>query len=278
MEQHPIPRQITSFEFKLIGFMTLHQFIYLLVFIPSGFAVYKLIPIPFVNILIGFMISSIGVLLAFLPINDRPLDVFIKNLFKRLTSPTQYMYKKSNHPLYFLNNLYFVNDPHKVLAHVESQEMLSEYLKTNTLPPVTVQTDTRSLVGVQEAFKNPTLNQQTTTAATVSATESPSTSYPPKQGELSRIAQQPFFLGVVKNNKETPLPEILVYIKDERNNPVRLLKTNPHGVFATYNSLPGGEYFVEAKDPRGSYLFDTMKVRLDDTNPSTFNVVSKGLL
>ena len=216
MEQHPIPRQITSFEFKLIGFMTLHQFIYLLVFIPSGFAVYKLIPIPFVNILIGFMISSIGVLLAFLPINDRPLDVFIKNLFKRLTSPTQYMYKKSNHPLYFLNNLYFVNDPHKVLAHVESQEMLSEYLKT-------------------------TLNQQSTTATTVSATESPSTSYPPKQGEPSRIAQQPFFLGVVKNNKETPLPEILVYIKDERNNPVRLLKTNPHGVFATYNSLPGGE-------------------------------------
>lgn len=91
------------------------------------------------------------------------------------------MYKKSNHPLYFLNNLYFVNDPHKVLAHVESQEMLSEYLKTNTLPPVTVQTDTRSLVGVQEAFKNPTLNQQSTTATTVSATESPSTSYPPKQ-------------------------------------------------------------------------------------------------
>src|SRR5438270_526220 len=35
MEQHAIPRQITSFEFKLIGFMTLKQFLYLLVFLPA---------------------------------------------------------------------------------------------------------------------------------------------------------------------------------------------------------------------------------------------------
>jgi len=46
MEQHAVPRQITTFEFKLIGFMTLRQFIYLLVFIPLGVVVYFLFPIP----------------------------------------------------------------------------------------------------------------------------------------------------------------------------------------------------------------------------------------
>jgi F-type H+-transporting ATPase subunit alpha len=50
MEQHPIPRQITTFEFKLIGFMTLKQFLYILISIPAGFVVYKVFPIPILNI------------------------------------------------------------------------------------------------------------------------------------------------------------------------------------------------------------------------------------
>ncbi len=276
MEQHPIPRQITSFEFKLIGFMTLHQFLYLLVFVPTGFVVYKAVPIPFINILFGIITAAIGLLLAFLPVNDRPLDVFIKNLFKSLTSPTQYVYRKSNQPLYFLNNLFFNSDPHKVLAHVESQEMLSQYLKTNNT--TTAQDNTRSVTSVQQAFNSPILSQQTKdTAVSATSTSLPSADVA-NQVTRSQTEKQPFFLGVVKNNKDAPLPEILVYIKDRASNPVRLLKTNPHGVFATYSSLPGGEYIVEAKDPRGSYLFDTMKVRLGDVNPSAFNVVSKGLL
>lgn len=276
MEQHPIPRQITSFEFKLIGFMTLHQFIYLLIFVPTGFAVYKVIPIPFINIVSGLLVSTVGFLLAFLPINDRPLDVAIKNLFKRLTSPTQYIYRKSNQPLYFLNNLYFNSDPHKVLAHIESQEKLNSYMKDGLNQPTDAQVNAPSVVGIQEAFASPVLvNRVTTptnergnnavTSSTTGTTQSP-------------LSKQPFFLGVVKNNKETPLPEILVYIKDVRNNPVKLLKTNPHGVFATYTSLPGGEYVVEAKDPKGSYLFDTMKIQLRDVNSAPLNVVSKGLL
>ena len=68
MEQHPIPRQITSFEFKLIGFMTLKQFLYLVIFGPMGYVV-SFIPIPIVNVILGIAVASIGVALAFLPIN-----------------------------------------------------------------------------------------------------------------------------------------------------------------------------------------------------------------
>jgi hypothetical protein len=59
MEQgHPIPRQITTFEFKLIGFLTLRQFIYLVIFIPAGYLTFILFPIPLLNILFGILIAS----------------------------------------------------------------------------------------------------------------------------------------------------------------------------------------------------------------------------
>lgn len=278
MEQHPIPRQITSFEFKLIGFMTLHQFIYLLVFVPTGVVVYKTIPIPFLNILVGLAISSIGVLLAFLPVNDRPLDVFIKNLYKRLTSPTQYLYKKNNPPPSFLVGAQSQTNTQTVADHVDSQDKLSKYIQSTTETSSTTQNNVQMAVGVQAAFKEPLPKDPATKLPEkVVATVTQPTANISKEATTSN-KQQPFFIGVVKNNKDKPLPEILVYVKDESNNPVRLLKTNPHGVFATYSSLPKGEYMVEAKDPRGSYLFDTMKIRLSDANPAPFTMLSKGLL
>src|SRR5688572_7940001 len=112
MDQHPIPRQITTFEFKLIGFMTLKQFLYLVIFCPIGYIVANIIPIPIVNILVGVLIGGIGAAFAFIPIMDRPLDVWIKNMIKRLNSPTQYFFHKKNDPVYFLNDLFFIDDPH----------------------------------------------------------------------------------------------------------------------------------------------------------------------
>src|SRR3989338_8504609 len=124
MEQHPMPRQITSFEFKLIGFLTLKQFIYLVIFIPMGYIALKLVPIPLLNIIVAALIGGLGVAFAFVPVNDRPLDVWIKNFSKRITSPTQYAYRKKNPAIYFLKDLFFVSDPHHVMAHIESQEKL----------------------------------------------------------------------------------------------------------------------------------------------------------
>lgn len=252
--------------------MTLHQFIYLLVFVPIGFAVYRIIPIPFLNIVLGFIISSIGLLLAFLPVNDRPLDVFLKNLYKRLTSPTQYLYRKTNKPISFLNGNQPTPDSQKTKEHLDSQEKLSKYLHSKSTQQTISQAVAKTTAGIKTALNEP--------PPKISATKlSTETIEKIKNAVVPEIDEhQPFFMGVVKNNREKPLPEILVYVKDESNVPVRLLKTNPHGVFATYSSLPQGEYSMEAKDPRGSYLFDTMKISLSASNPAPFTMLSKGLL
>ena len=73
MDQHPIPIQITTFEFKLIGFLTIKQFIYLVIFVALGLLVYGLTPVPVLNVIFGIIVACIGAAFAFIPINDRPM-------------------------------------------------------------------------------------------------------------------------------------------------------------------------------------------------------------
>ena len=283
MEQHAIPRQITSFEFKLVGFMTLKQFLYIVIFGPLGYIVYIIFPIPLINILLGIVVVVFGVALAFVPINERPLDIWIRNIWKRLNSPTQFIYHKHNRPITLLQNLYFVSDPHHVMAHIESQQMLAAYLEKTKQ---TIQPNPQKKQ-IQQAFQNQasppppiqTTSMQTTAPVTqihntpVISQQSATIASPPVQNE-----HKPFFIGTVKNGKRIPLSGILLYVKNDQNVPVRLLKTNQHGIFATFNPLPAGEYIFEIKDPKSSYLFDTMKIAIQDINTKSIEFYSKELM
>ncbi len=306
MDQHPIPRQITTFEFKLIGFMTLKQFLYLVVSIPLGFIVYKIFPIPILNILVGVIVAMVGVAFAFIPIQDRPLDIWLKNLFKRLTSPTQYFYRKHNQPLYFLKELYFTSDPHKVSTHIESREKLAAYLamrraarNTQAMQKQTIQTllKQNTVAGSLNQPKTDAVNMTEAAKATNTAHEQvggagvgggAATAPQPHLQQVVvydddtkppiSIPQQPFFMGVVKTTNQVPIPAVLIYVKDAQGTPLRLLKTNPNGVFATFSPLAPGEYFIEMKDPNGKFFFDTMKVRVANENPAPFQFFSKELI
>lgn len=442
MDQHPVPRQITTFEFKLIGFMTLRQFLYLLVAFPVAYIVFALFPIPIVNILLAVVVAVIGILFAFVPIQDRPIEVWVRNLWKRLQSPTQYFYHKQNEPLYFLKDLYFLADPHHMLAHIESKEKLAKYLTmtrqrkrpdrrkqqvTQALHKSTsdLRTDTRPYQGAdastvsetqaapqaqgpmtgmaagvasgaaaapaasgpvswamagpsnpspatpaqpqasgpqpeaspqpEETLKEPlkpeVLPQQptgtpppptpavtppvptspltnaptadqpaavpappvptVTPPAPTPVVEQPTVTAPVQQPTVTQPSpqpqpppppqehqpppppaptaaqqpkatvtqqQKPFLTGIVKTAKRYPLPGVMVYIKDGQGNPIRMMKTNPHGVFATFNPMQPGTYLLEVKDPNGTYFFDTMNISVKETNTLPIEVISKEIL
>ncbi len=271
MEQHPVPRQITTFEFKLIGFLTLKQFIYLVIFIPSGVVVFYIFPIPILNILFAIAVGSLGLALAFLPINDRPLDIWLKNLYKRLTSPTQYIYQKNNPSIYFLKNLVFESDPHRVVSHIRSQELLNQYLTTKK--GILKKTNNRKQT-INQLF-NQSLKPKSVPDRVVKENANQPSSIPSPDVGAPKL---PFFSGVVKNHKLLPLPGILIYVKDEKGETLRLLKTNPHGVFATFTPLSPGEYTFEIKDPKNTYFFDTMKIKIDSVNKTPIEIFSKELL
>lgn len=98
MEQHPIPQDVTGFQFKLIGTMTVKQFGYV-----AGGAILAVIcwyapgPNIFWNIL-KFSLMPIfalaGVIVAFVPIEGRPVDVMAASFFHALITPNQYVYIK----------------------------------------------------------------------------------------------------------------------------------------------------------------------------------------
>lgn len=264
MEQHQVPRQITTFEFKLIGFMTLRQFIYLIIFVPLAYIIFNIFPIPVVNLLLAILVGGFGVALAFVPVNEQPLDVFLKNLVKRLSSPTQYIYQKGDGTTSFSYTPIAVDTREKE-AHADAQKKLSHYLSQTQHSPA----DKDEFIEKKQLISR--MFQETTAAQAKDSGIEPSVSQADEE-------KKPFFTGIIRNRKNIPLPGILIYIKDHTDTPLRLLKTNPHGVFATFNPLPKGSYTIETKDPKGTFFFDTMKVEFGEGNPKPFELYSKELL
>jgi hypothetical protein len=98
MDSHPIPQNVTSFQFKLVGDMTLKQFIYLAIGSVIAYILFvALAPIyPLVAWPLIILSASLGVAFAFLPIASRPLDYWLKAFLRAIYSPTKRVWKKNN--------------------------------------------------------------------------------------------------------------------------------------------------------------------------------------
>lgn len=106
MDNHPIPQDVTGFQFKLIGNMTVRQFVYLaagtiLAYIFVVLPVFFLIKIPLIIFSFFF-----GLSLAFLPIEGRPFDTVLSYFLKALFVPNQYVYQKVGGQLFLTGQVY----------------------------------------------------------------------------------------------------------------------------------------------------------------------------
>ena len=101
MQQHPVPQNITAFEFKLVGFMTLRQFSYVaaagilsfVFFITSGGITRWFFIVP---------ISLLGIGLAFLPVGGVSFDKWIVLFLHYISSPTKRVWRKEPKEISFL--------------------------------------------------------------------------------------------------------------------------------------------------------------------------------
>jgi len=94
MEQHPVPSQISAYEFRLVGDMTLKQFAQVAVGCLIALAFYAT-NLPFYlkwPAIIVFGVS--GILMAFVPFQERPLQTWLLAFFKAVYSPTQFLWQK----------------------------------------------------------------------------------------------------------------------------------------------------------------------------------------
>lgn len=95
MQEHPVPQNITSYEFHLIGNMTLKQFFELAAGGLFAFLSYTsnlpdLLKWPFVVLFV-----LLGVAFAFVPLEERPLDHWFIAFIRAIYNPTKFYWKKT---------------------------------------------------------------------------------------------------------------------------------------------------------------------------------------
>ena len=136
MENHPIPQDITGFQFKLIGDMTIKQFAYLATGIVIGWITFVLPIAIFIKAPLAGISILTGVGFAFFPIEGRPMDIMISNFIKAVFSPTQFIYLKTGGHLWMPTES--IRSQSKKTAQTQSQtaslsgDDLKQYL--NSLP------------------------------------------------------------------------------------------------------------------------------------------------
>lgn len=94
MEQHPVPQNISTFEFKLFGNLTIRQFFTLI--IPSviaGLIFFSKSP-TFVRYPAAVAFAAAGAFIALVPVNGRPFDKWLVSFIKAILAPTQRIWTK----------------------------------------------------------------------------------------------------------------------------------------------------------------------------------------
>lgn len=132
-QQHAVPQNIMDVEFKIIGDLTMRQFSYLLVLGLLGYFNARVM-IGIFKWPITIVLVLGGVLMAFVPVQDRGMDVWVVNFIKSIYKPTQRIWKKmAVIPTPFLyDSLNVVKQELITLAPTSSRRKLEEYLNYNS--------------------------------------------------------------------------------------------------------------------------------------------------
>lgn len=137
-EQHAIPQQISAYEFRLVGDMTLRQFFQLAAGALVSLVIYASnLPaiIKWPLILFSFLV---GVAFAFFPLEDRPLTKWVFLFVKAIYSPTLYVWKTTDKP-----PIFFQPEPNEEMISVPQESMPQE-------DQATIQAQSAAPVGQQK--------------------------------------------------------------------------------------------------------------------------------
>jgi hypothetical protein len=101
MEQHPVPQNISSYQFHLVGDMTLKQFLELAGGILVGVIIYATGLPGIIKWPLILFAGGLGAALAFVPLEERPLEQWIFAFFRSVYSPTLFHWEKKDNVKYF---------------------------------------------------------------------------------------------------------------------------------------------------------------------------------
>lgn len=187
VESHPIPQDVTGFQFKIIGDMTIKQFAYLMGFVFLGWVFYQLPIVTIIKLPLALCIGGIGPALAFLPLEGRPMDVMILHFIKAFFKPTRFVYQKTG------GNAWLSTVTTQLpISHKEKAQTQKEFKPLKTTPLIL----TQGSVSIDKNYPlplpkiqplPPIIQEQTVSPHIMSMYSSPTSS----QGEPPKPIPQP---------------------------------------------------------------------------------------
>lgn len=269
--EHQVPQNVTSFEFHLVGDMTLKQFGYLAsgMIVAYIFFATILTSSPFIAVPLIIFSALCGVAFAFFPIYDRPLDHWVTSFFKAIYSPTQGAWQS---PL--THNKPDPKDPafHNRLqlfmasqgeAPIPVQELPKEVIPaqdTAQLAQMTQyiqQLEAKLAQNEKQVVAPPVILQTPKPAPVAVAAPQPQVYYP---AQMVLTSQPNVINGVVTDSEGNYLDGVIISIYDKNNMPVRASKTNKLGQFSGASPLSDGIYTVSIE--KENLDFDPLQVNL----------------
>jgi hypothetical protein len=294
MEQHPIPQQISSYEFKLVGDMTLKQFLKAAAGIVLALIVNSTKMVFLVKWPLMLFLGCGGLALAFVPFEDRPLETWVISFLKAIYSPTIYLYKRTGNKnwldldltktaqneedLVVSNNVFIksnltkdkLRDSIGVIgvklgkAEKASTDVAAEEVKPEIkdLTPKTETIETKKVepvVGMKEKttdWREQKTNLDLKTEKLGATGRAVFGAIPmPDIPEVANVV-----VGMATSNEGKIIDGVIIEIQDEYGNPSRVLKTNSLGQFKTSTPLADGKYLIIAE--KDGYNFDRVNIDL----------------
>jgi len=290
MEQHAIPQQISSYEFKLVGDMTLKQFLKAAVGIVIALLINASGLIFFLKYPLMLVFGAGGLMLAFVPFQDRPLEVWILSFLRSIYSPTIYTYKKIGNKNWLeLRNkepLEKEEDEKEELPQKNKQKV-DEFI--NSLPSVKREMETKKGEENKSGIKKQDVTERNEVKGQEPASINNSSETKEKDwrdeetglrlktvDKLGATGKAVFgtipmpdkpdipnlVVGMVTDFDGKIIEDAIVEIQDEKGNPTRVLKTNSLGQFKTTTPLAKGRYLVIPE--KENYVFDRVNIDLQD--------------
>lgn len=283
MEAHPIPQNVTAFEFRLVGDMTLKQFLYLSAGLGTAYLIFV-----FLLPTLGFwawpaiaILALLGVAFAFMPIADRPLDYWVRAFLKAVYSPTQFVWSKNNRSwkeeALFNQRGIIVS---QVITSLESQTVpvITKITPPGSATPASPARPIPLAAPVIPATPIPTPAPIAPTPPPIAKTEPvrivTANKVKPNQIVLTETAN--VINGIVTDSAGNYLEGVVIIIYDKTGLPVRALKTNKLGQFSGATPLPNGTYIIELE--KESLVFDKIQINLKGAVLSPLMLAAKKLI
>jgi len=302
MEQHPIPQQITSYEFKLVGDMTLKQFgkaaggVIIALLINSSKLVF-IIKWPLI-----FIFAAGGLALAFVPFQDRPLETWLMAFIKSIYAPTIYFYKKTSPTNWLeidLSKEIKKEEEEEVIVPIKEDKKVKEFI--NSLPSIGREKEEAEEEIVEQnpppAVAGTSLEEGRLKQKTENKVEIPDSAKSSVEAKAANLGLKTEKLKATGNVVfgEIPMPDIpdlpnlvagmvldqnhkivegaIIEIQDKDGNPSRVLKTNKLGQFKTLTQLSNGKYLVVTE--KENLEFDRVEINLEGKIVEPIKILAK---